>query len=138
MKLELYRHRNTINKTVTLGTMCVESNDGKEVFFSCKTLELPWRNNERKNSCIPTGTYTISRRNSNKYGNHFIVDKVKGRTAILIHVGNWVEQTKGCILVGEGFKDLDTKPMITNSRKALNKLLEALPLNETIKLTIHN
>lgn len=135
MKLVLYRHKNTINKNVTLGTMCVETNDGKEILYSCKTLELPWNENRKQKSCIPRGTYRVTRRTSKKYGLHFEVHKVEDRSSILIHVGNWVRQTKGCILVGERFNDLDKEPMITNSRKTLNKLLEILPLEFNLTIT---
>lgn len=71
--------------------------DGKPLAF---TLELPWAGNERRKSCIPTGDYTLSPYNSKKFGSVWLVEDVPGRTGILIHAGNTVSDTSGCILVG--------------------------------------
>lgn len=138
MKLELYRHKNTIKKGQTLGTMCVETDDNSEVLFSCKTLELEWRNNERQVSCIPSGSYKVTKEKHPKFGACFRLHKVSGRSGILIHVGNYRKQIKGCILVGERFIDLDGDKItdVTNSRQTIDKLYEILPLE--FQLTIHN
>lgn len=59
-----------------------------------KTLELPWRDNKQRLSCIPKGTYKVVRRNSSKYGNHFHVTSVQNRSYILIHFGNYAYKEK--------------------------------------------
>jgi len=64
--------------------------------FSCKTLELPWRNNENQISCIPPGTYNVEIRRSNKFGKTYWVKEVPNRSYILIHSGNYAgDKTKG-------------------------------------------
>lgn len=94
--------------------------------FQCYTLELPYRNNEPEISAIPEGVYQCGLRPSAKFGNWtngmiYHVQPAQGRTNILIHAGNTPADTKGCILVGEGWRD-DGATVLTNSRKALMAL----------------
>ena len=100
--------------------------------FECDTLELAWKKNQNKISCIPLGTYKVSRRYSAKYGWHFILYDVKDRSFILIHIGNYYTQTNGCILVGNGLKDInkDGYVDVLQSHKTMAKLLEILPKEE--------
>ena len=86
----------------------------------CFTIELPWRQNERKRSCIPEGRYRLRRRFSPRFGEHLAVQGVKGRTAILVHPANdAATELEGCIapvssLTGEGKG--------SHSRRAFEKL----------------
>lgn len=90
------------------GSLGFVSVDGRHF---CKSIELPWRNNERRFSCIPDGTYKVKIRKSNKYGRIYWVLDVKGRSWILIHSGNfagdtrkgWLAHSEGCILFGKYF-----------------------------------
>lgn len=101
---------------------------GGEVIFQCHTLELPWKNNRNRVSCIPTGRYTLKHRSGEESGKynypHFIVKGVDGRSYILIHSGNLYTHTLGCILVGKRFVDIndDGHPDITHSRQTLRQL----------------
>ena len=71
---------------------------GKRVL--CHTLELPWRHNAQEISCIPVGDYPVVLSNSNRFGPVFRLKDVPGREGILIHVGNYLHETRGCILPG--------------------------------------
>lgn len=95
--------------------------------ISLVTVELPWLNNERRKSCIPEGTYKCTPRNSAKYGNHFLVNNVSGRDAILIHVGNYKSDLLGCIAPGLTFADLnkDGDLDVTSSKAAMKILLDS-------------
>ena len=123
MKAILYRKSKTEDQT--LGELQVED-------FTCFTLELPDLNNdgiegnEVRKSCIPEGTYRVTRHNSPKFGKTFWVRDVPGRSAILIHPGNYYYHTLGCILVGTNQRDLNKDGLIDNvsSKKAMEKLLE--------------
>lgn len=97
--------------------------------FECDTLELKWQLNDKSVSCIPTGKYKVSRRFSGKYGWHFILHEVKDRSFILIHSGNYYTQTRGCILVGNGLKDLNKDGYldVLQSLNTLKKLNDILP-----------
>lgn len=111
----------------TLGVFTLE--DKGRVIFECKTLELPWLDNEVRKSCIPTGCYEVVPRNSPKYGNHFHIKDVPGRSSILIHIGNYYTDILGCVLVGASLKDLNRDGLrdVTASRTTLEKLLKLAP-----------
>ncbi len=69
--------------------------DGKPI---CKTIELPWKENERRVSCIPEGEYLLKKRHSQKYGWHLHLQDVPGRDLILIHPANDARtELMGCI-----------------------------------------
>ena len=53
--------------------------DDKEI---CKTLELPWRDNQKGISCIPAGEYKLSPYPSSRFGEVYIVNDVPNRTGI--------------------------------------------------------
>lgn len=93
------------------------------------TIELPWKENKQNISCIPKGYYPVTKRYSSKYGYHLHIKNVPGRDFILIHAGNYYTQTRGCILVGLEFRDInsDQEVDVVRSQKALGELLTQLP-----------
>jgi hypothetical protein len=110
----------------TLGRLCVFS--GLELEATFATLELPWRNNEKGNSCILSAFYTVEPRRSQKFGDHLIVLNAAPRSDILFHHGNFPKDTTGCVLVGSDFSDIDQdkKLEITNSKRAMQKLVKLI------------
>ena len=101
-------------------------------------LERPWRNNTRNESCIPAGTYEaqfLPRSTSGKYRNVFWLKDVPGRGGILIHNGNLVDHTRGCLIIGKRRGTLAGKPAVLNSRTALLELA-ALTEHKDFRLTI--
>lgn len=126
MAVEITLLRHSDDGKQTLGTLRVKDHS----FF---TLELPWRNNAPKISCVPPGKYKVVKRYSTKYGHHFHLTDVQGRSYILIHSGNYYTQILGCILVGLGLQDINHDGLkdVTGSKAALEKLNELLP-NEFI------
>lgn len=102
--------------------------------FNCRTLELPWLNNQRRVSCIPIGFYEVIKRQSTKYGECFLIrsigeDQVEGRDWILIHPGNYYTQILGCVLVGKRHIDINKDGLkdVTESKATMRKLLEVTP-----------
>ena len=79
------------------------------------TLEEPWRDNARMASCIPSGEYSVSKYSGTRHKNAFYVHDVPDRSDILIHEGNTLKNTSGCILFGKSF-----------SQWGLDKSLEAM------------
>ena len=94
-----------------------------DLFPLCVTLEDPWLGNETNISCIPEGEYIVEAFNGNKFKNVWKLQDVKDRTDILIHAGNTVKDTHGCILVGSTFNG----NTISNSQSALDFLRDVLP-----------
>lgn len=113
--------------------------DGGEAIFKCLTLELPWKGNEKRVSCIPPGPdqpkteYMLHHRSGADSGSfnypHFIVRHVPSRDYILIHRGNLYTDILGCILVGESFVDInnDGHPDVVSSTETLSRLREVVP-----------
>lgn len=90
------------------------------------TLEPPWKNNAPGESCIPAGRYECVRVRSPKFGNTFEVTGVPGRTHVLFHKGNTIEDTEGCILIGEEFSGTFDRPRIASSERGFLELLSLL------------
>lgn len=64
----------------------------------CYTIELPWRNNRVRESCIPEGTYQLTKRYSQKFKHHIHLEDVLDRSLILIHPANNAgTELLGCI-----------------------------------------
>lgn len=111
-------------------------NESNTRVFECKTLELPWLDNKRQQSCIPKGNYTVVPRKSPKYGSHFHVTNVANRDMILMHSGNYFTDILGCILVGESFKEInhDGYLDVVNSKVTFSKLVTIAKKGFTLKI----
>lgn len=124
MGMRAYLNRVNESDKQTLGYLTLY--DGLEKVFECVTLELPWVANMQNVSCIPKGVYKVVPRCSPKYKNHFILEDVPNRKYILIHTGNYNTHTKGCILVGDRFAQINDDSLldIAASRRTLDELLD--------------
>jgi len=97
----------------------------------CCTLELSWRDNKRNISCIPTGHYTLSPYKSSKFGKCFVIHPVYGRSGILIHTANSINDLKGCVGVAQRFD----YPKILDSRKAMKVLRGKIKKECSLEIT---
>lgn len=116
------------NDKQTLGIMTLY--DGHDFpFYEVRTLELAWKENQRRISCIPTGEYEVIKRYSKKYGDHFYILDVPNRDYILIHSANFSRQLLGCVAVGMSHTDIDGDGLrdVTSSKSTLKKLNKHLP-----------
>ena len=122
--LERYSH----GEKQTIGSLFGVTNMSS-VVFQCDTLELPWRDNKKNISCIPTGVYKVKKRYSEKHKNHLHITGVTGRSYILIHSGNYNTHTLGCVLVGElAYINDDDVVDLGKSKKTLKRLLNEIEL----------
>jgi len=95
------------------------------------TLELPWKDNQRRVSCIPTGIYEVIAHNAPNYpkATSYWLQNVPNRSEILIHYGNFHKDTKGCILPGKELLDIngDNNLDVTSSVNVMRELNKVLP-----------
>lgn len=103
-----------------------------------KTMELPWRFNQRSVSCIPEGEHLCIKElwtKKHPYP-HFRLPYVKGRTGILVHKITFVKDLLGCIGVGLRFFDFnkDQVPDIADSTAGLKLLYEYCPDQFLLKI----
>lgn len=112
--------------------------------FRCYTLELPWKDNKRNISCIPSGSYNVKVRLSPRYGKVYWVSNVPDRSFILIHSGNWAgdrskkfrSHVNGCILLGQKRGLLAGQLAILNSKITIRRFIRKIEF-QPFTLNIH-
>lgn len=105
--------------THTYGTLVTSFGD---VLY---TIERPWLNNQANISCIPKGEYLVTflkKSASGKYRDVWHIQDVEDRSGILIHNGNLVKHTRGCLILGSKKGSLGNNPAVLRSRDAMRKL----------------
>ena len=88
----------------------------------CCSIELPWKDNQQRISCIPEGKYELEKRYSLRFKWHLLLKNVPGRDLILIHPANDAfRELKGCIAPvsflqspGKGLKSRSALALIKN------------------------
>lgn len=104
----------------------------------CATIELPWKNNSARISCIPEGRYRLMKRYSPKFTHHYLLENVQDRQYILKHpANNALLELKGCIapvsiITGPGQGILSHKAM----EKVHSYVSKALIKDEKFFITI--
>ena len=101
----------------------------------CATLERPFLLGDNgltkvNESCVPAGTYKFDIVMRHKgQSNAYLVPElqaVPGRFRIQIHIGNWIKDSLGCILVGtEMSSSGGDRAMILSSGRAFRRLMDS-------------
>lgn len=107
------------------------------------TMELPWRENRRTISCIPTGEYVCVWAKSPRFGMCYHVLDVPNRSEVLFHNGNYAgdeskglkTDSNGCILVGEKHGILGGQRAVLSS-KVSRALFESLMAGKNFTLIV--
>jgi len=108
----------------------------------CVTLELPWYDldhdgiSDANISCIPAGSYEMALLPHKTMGIKWEVLHVPGRTAILIHSGNTVHDSLGCILIGQYFDKLRGNRAILNSGVTYDRFMNITRNQNSLSLEI--
>lgn len=133
MKIKIKR---TYRANATPGKAWIENDIGLPV-FDFKTLELPWKYNMNRVSCIPRDTYTWVKYQSPKHGTVLLLKDVPNRSMIEMHTGNYTSQILGCILPGSNHADINADGImdVTNSRNTMKKILSLLGDTGTIEIS---
>jgi hypothetical protein len=134
----------------TLGLLFIEG-------LSLVTMERPWipstvsRGGTKGVSCVPLGTYRLVRHDSELHPRTWALvnedldvvhlpgdsSNQSARTAVLIHVGNWASDLRGCIAPGTRTAiDAQGRYMVQESRKAMKLIQDTVPWVEGHTLEI--
>lgn len=134
MNLHLKRFKSDENGTFGI----LDSIDaGGNPALLCYTLEPPFDDNITDMSCINTGIYQAIAHDTEAHPKVWELENVPGRSGILIHEGNTIHNTEGCILVGDSIGTVHGLPAVMNSVVTLEKLRSMLPA-EGFTITISN
>jgi len=131
MFLRIARFDCTADYTVSRITLHASA-ASKPVVATFYGMELPWRENKAKLSCIPCGVYALIPYKSPTKGATwaFVGGTVSpvpwpgvARSLCLIHVGNFASDVEGCVALGKGngFSQSGLR-MVTQSKAAMTTL----------------
>jgi len=135
MKIDwvIYRFEKTDKGTVSANLVNIDKDEFNQFGYN---VELPYLDNRINVSAIPSGLYSFEKRVSENRGNHFAILNVPGRTSILVHSGNYMKDTQGCILpcLDYAYTKESKTPYGVTSRVALKQLFNALPSKGTVHI----
>ncbi|WP_243544759.1 DUF5675 family protein [Pseudodesulfovibrio tunisiensis] len=103
----------------------------------CVTLEPP-RQRKGGGQCIPEGEYACCRTASPRFGNTFEITDVPGREHILLHPGNTIIDSMGCVLLGSKFGSLGFERGVLESRAAFGEFLNRAQGMDEFTLTVRD
>ena len=115
MRIKLLR---TYKDTHTEGRLLIHD------IFVAYTLERKWCGNKVDLSCIKEGVYKCEKF-IRKDRPAIRIHDVPGRTGILMHVGNSIRDTTGCIL--PGLTKADIPATVNHSERAMRIIDKLLP-----------
>lgn len=85
------------------------------------------------------GTYKVKPYSSPKYPNVYEIKNVPGRSYILIHAGNYHEDTLGCLMPGKSSGILSgNQYYVSHSKAALKEIFSELKKHSNIEIKISN
>ena len=86
------------NDELTLSECYIRDEHTGIILLEFYGIELPWKNNQRRISCIPANDYVaaaVRRYSNNKYA--LWVQDVPGRSEIMVHQANYPRDVLGCL-----------------------------------------
>lgn len=122
----IYRFEKTDKGTISANLI----NTGDETYNQFGyNIERPFLNNRINVSCIPEGIYNFQKVVRPNGDEAIEIMNVPGRTHILVHVGNFMKDTHGCILPNLSYSySKETKtPYGITSKPQFKQILKALP-----------
>lgn len=121
--------------------------------FVAHSMERGWNANRPFVSCLPKGLYALvpyiyKQGQSGEVVTFVLVNNVIGITAkkesgnksvrysCCLHYANWAEQLQGCISFGGSVSNMKSKPSVSGSKKATNKVLRLIHAQNITHLEI--
>lgn len=99
----------------------------------CHTLE-PTDCSGRRNCGVTSGTYPLIMEFSHKFGRVLPTIVAPGREGLRFHAGNYVYETRGCVLVGKQ-RDYSS---LRSSRMALDSVITYISTHNITSLKVIN
>lgn len=124
---ELFIERTVQDANGSFGNMILQDDDNaiQQVAYTCE----PPPAGLGAYACLPAGRYWCIRHNSIDHPRTWEITNVPGHTAVLVHIGNTIKDTRMCVLVGLAFGELGGLPAVLHSGDAMAKLNRLLPEN---------
>lgn len=95
--------------------------------FECFSVERPWQHNEPGTSCIPEGAYPLVMGFFHHGGySAYEITHVVGRSAILIHKANTMDELRGCVAPGMRLGFLKGRWAVLESAVAFDQFMKAM------------
>ncbi len=129
LRLEVMRKHSTEDTTISVLTI-----DGKDSGLFILEPGGPDSTEKDSGLRILEGEYDLVPYSSKKYPNAYQVLGVPGRTKILIHSGNFFDDTVGCSLPGTSASFEDGNWQVANSVVARNRLFNQLSGQNNIRI----
>lgn len=126
--VRIYRVEESFRGTFGVVTICDKA-------FAV-TLERPDAMNRVNVSNIPDSQYLCERVISPQFGETFEIMNVPERTHVLWHKGNFVEGSRGCVIIAQHFGKLYGDRAVLNSGKTFKKFMAGFKGIDQFSLTI--
>lgn len=124
----------------TLG-VCYVKDECDNIIFKSESIERGWKDNERRISCIPAGTYKVRLEHSNRFKKDlYEIYGVDGRSECKFHSANYARQLNGCIALGNKRTDIDGdgNKDVTSSRVTMARFHKAMDGDAEAVLIVKN
>ena len=126
------------NEKLTLSECYIRDEHTGIILLEFYGIELPWKNNQRRISCIPANDYVaaaVRRYSNNKYA--LWVQDVPGRSEIMVHQANYPRDVLGCLGPGRGIlRDGEDIIGVGPSAPVMRDIEKYVPLGEMIKYKV--
>ena len=132
--------RDYMDNEQTLGRLYVRDEQGC-IIFQCESLERAYKDNKKRVSSIPEGTYPLMLEWSNRFKKDlWEIYNVPNRSECKIHSANYWFQLNGCIALGINRKDInnDGYADVTSSRKAMAEFHKAMQGERVSSIKVSN
>ena len=132
--------RDYMDDEQTLGRLYVRDENGC-IVFQCECLERSYKDNKKRVSSIPEGTYPLMLEWSNRFKKElWEIYNVPGRSECKIHSANYWFQLNGCIALGKARKDInnDGYADVTSSKPTMKKFHEVMQGDRVSSIKVSN
>ena len=118
----------------TFGVLRLRNYNDSNKPYKFLTVERPWLDNKASVSCIPEGRYelglresgVVARTSGGMFKSGYEIKDVPGRTFIMMHVANTMDDLEGCVGLGLAPAFIKGKWAVSSSRSAFKQFMEAM------------